>query len=247
MKLKNEVVLLITASINPVNTPKNVIADPKVRENQYVEAFKFYSLLGYPIVFIDSSNTISENILAIGETLENFEYHTFLSLYSYLGKGCGEKEIFDYGFENSNLIKNTSRIIKITGRYKIKNLRDIIESIKFSNADVCVNFSYNTYWCDSRIIIFKPIFYSSYFKPNLEKYLEEKYLNMPFTSFFENVLSRSVHLLIADGGKYEPWPVYPFYSGVNGENGREIEFDFLKRIKYRVYYRLKLWFMKQLV
>ncbi len=242
MDSKHNIVLLLTASINPTNTPDVAIPDNKERESQYLFALKYYSSMGYPIVFIDSSNTISKPIQHIGNSIQSFEYHTFKSINSHLGKGHGEKEILDYAFENSKLWKKSNRVIKITGRYRINNLLKIIQKVCHSNADVHVNFGLNCSRTDSRIIIFKPDFYSSYFKPTLEKYLDE-----PSKFYFESVLARSVHLLMAEGGIYEPWPEYPLYSGVNGANGKDVEFKGFKKIKYILFYRVKLWFMKQIV
>lgn len=242
MNSQHKIVLLLTSSINPTNTPDVAIPDNKERESQYLYALKYYAGLGYPVVFVDSSNTVSEAILAVGKSIKDFEFYTFTSLNSHLGKGHGEKEILDYAIQNSNLIANSNRIIKITGRYRINNLKGIIKKVQYSNADVHVNFGLNCSRTDSRMIIFRPDFYSSYFKPTLEKYLDE-----PSKCFFESVLARSVHLLMAEGGIYEPWPEYPLYSGINGANGKEVEFKGLKKIKYIYFYRLKLWFMKQIV
>ena len=225
MNSKHNIVLLLTASINPTNTPDVAIPDNKERESHYLFALQYYSSLGYPIVFIDSSNIISKPIQQIGKTIKDFEYHSFKTLFSNLGKGHGEKEILDYAFENSSILKEAERVIKITGRYRINNLPKIIHKVGHSNATVHVNFGLNCSRTDSRMIIFKPNFYSSYLKPTLEKYLDE-----PSKLYFESVLARSVHLLMAEGGIYEPWPEYPLYSGVNGANGKEVEFKGLKKI-----------------
>ena len=243
MTTELETVILLTASINPLSdTPDVGVRDPKVRESQYLLALKHYIGLGLPVVFVDSSNTISKQIIEEGNKIKYFEYHTFSSLHSYLGKGHGEKEILDYAFKNSELILNSKRIIKITGRYSIDNLFDIIQGVRYSNADVHVNFGLNCKRCDSRIIIFSPKFYKYYFKPSLEKYLDES-----SKIFFEHVLSRSVHLLMAEGGIYEPWPIYPFYRGVNGANSKTVEFNLIKKLKYSLFYQIKLWFLKQIV
>lgn len=242
MKLKQEIVFLLTASINPKNTPDVAIPDSKVREKQYLDALKYYAGLDYPIVFIDSSNTTSEVIIEAGKKINDFEYHTFSSVNSYLGKGHGEYEILDYAINNSSLMAEAKYIVKITGRYRINNINDIVERVKLSNADIYTSFGLNLRKCDSRLIIFKPSFYNCYFKLTLEKYLNE-----PSKIFFENILSRSVHLLMSEGGIYEPWPLYPFYNGINGANGKKVNFGLLKRMKYTLFYRLKVWFQKQMI
>jgi len=242
MSSKHKIVLLLTASIDPKDAPEVAIPDSKVREKQYLNALKYYSLIDYPIVFIDSSNTISNSITNIGKGIESFEYHAFSSINSYLGKGHGEKEILDYAFQKSELLANAKHVVKINGRYCINNIDKIIEKVKLSNADIRVNFGLNLSRCDSRLIIFKPDFYIHYFKPTLEKYLDE-----PSKMFFENVLSRSVHLLMAEGGIYEPWPMYPYYKGINGANGNKVDFKFVKRLRYTLFYRLKIWFLRQMV
>lgn len=236
MNTEHEIVLLLTSSINPtINTPDVGVPDPKVRESQYLFALNFYVELGYPIVFVDSSNTMSDDIVAAGNKTKDFEYHTFASLNSYLGKGAGEKDILDFAFQNSSLLSIAKRVIKITGRYRIDNLKDIIEKVKKSKADVHINFGLNLTRSDSRMIIFKPFFYADYFEPSLKEY------------DFEFALARSVHQLMADKGIYEPWPVYPFYNGVNGSTGKQVGFNWLKKKKFILYYHLKLWFQRQII
>ncbi len=239
---QRDIVILLTSSIKPLNTPNVAIPHSIERENQYLLALRYYASLEYPVVFIDSSNIISERIQAVGKEIKCFEYHSFLSSFSYLGKGHGEKEILDYAIQNSKIISEAKRVIKITGRYRIANLKEIINKVKFSNAEVHVNFASNLMRCDSRIIIFKPSFYNLYFKPSLEKYLSE-----PDKQYFEDVLSQAVHLLIAEKGIYEPLPKYPFYIGFNGENGRYVNFSWFKKMKYTFFYQLKLWIMKQII
>lgn len=238
MSSKNKTVIFLTACINPKNTPDVA----KEREQQYLYALRRYVSIDYPIVFIDNSDTISPAIQNVGKKSKDFEYYTFTSTKSNLGKGHGEEEILDFGFKNSSLLAQADRVIKITGRYWIDNIVDLIEKIQDSNADAHVNFGLNSSRADSRIIIFKPSFYIFYFKPCLEKYLDE-----PSKIFFENVLAQSVHKLMAERGVYEPWPVYPFYYGINGANGKEVNFKGIKRIKYNLFYKIKLWFMKQIV
>lgn len=195
-----------------------------------------------PIVFIDNSNTVSDKIHNLTINYPLFEYFTFISKTSFLGKGHGEKEILDFAFYHSQIVKNSEWIVKITGRYIIHNISTLIKGIENSKALVSINYGLNLTRSDTRIIFFKEKFYIQYFKPYLERYLNESK-----KVFFEQVLAQSVHALMAEGHVYLPWPLYPTYDGINGANGRIVKFNPYKNAKYQLYFELKKWIFKQII
>lgn len=234
--------ILITASISPRNVPQVAQHDQDEREMLYSKALEIYKNLGIPIIFCENSGTYSQRIIELMRGVEKFEYLCYDSMDSYKGKGHGEKEILDFVYANSVLLKETVWVIKISGRYKIRNIASIIRDINNLNSDVVANLGRNLSWADTRIMIFKKSFYSDYFKPFLEKYLDEKN-----KIYFERVYARSIHGLLADGGVFQPWNIYPYYFGVNGANGRPIKFYFFRRLKFSLYFKIKTWIFKQIV
>lgn len=234
--------ILLTACIRPMGTPHVGRPDFSDRENDYINAFEFYIKQGFPIVFIENSDTVSKRITELAADYNDFEYHTFTTLESIKGKGHGEKEILDYAIVHSNLIKESEWIVKITGRYKVLNIKRLIKEVENNDADVYVNWGRNLGMSDTKLMFFKQPFYEQYFKPYLEKYLLERQ-----NIFFETIFARSVHHCIADGGRHRLWPEYPHYFGINGTNGKSVKFSMYRKFKFKLYYKLKKWFYYQMV
>ena len=233
--------LFLTASIDPKNTPKVDRNSIELRENDYFTALRNFSKLNYKIVFCENSGYHSEKIFNF--CLENnIEYLTFTSKESYKGKSHGEKEIFDYALAFSKYISESDIIVKITGRLYIENTSAILESISKSSFLVSLNFTKNLVLTDSRFFIFKKEFYIDYFKVVLEKDLDEER-----SIGFEKCLSRACHLAISDGKTWIPLPFYPIYSGYNAFQNKELQKDFFTRLKYKIYYKIKLFVLRQTI
>lgn len=241
--MKHPVCLLITACMKPpYGTP--VVARPNFsdREKDYIEAFRFYAELGLPIVFVENSNYRCEKIIEIANNHCEFEYFTFQTIDSINGKGHGESEIIKYAFEHSQIIKNSDWIVKITGRYKVFNLMKMINNLSPPEAQVLINWGRNLSLSDTKLIFFRKSFVSAYFLPFMEKYLNEN-----AGMYFETVFARSVHQYLADGHRSGLWPEFPQYFGINGSNGRVVNYSLMRRIKFRFYYRIKRWIYYQMV
>ena len=134
--------LLLTWTINPqiwkTIKYKNSL-NPKVRIKEYIKSLFFYITISDfdNIVFCENSNYKCEeymkNINHIAKLYnKNFEFLQFIwnhketiqrKTYSYW-----EWEILDYAFNNSKLLKQSKSRYKITWRYIIYNINDIIKS-----------------------------------------------------------------------------------------------------------------------
>lgn len=228
-------VILLTATIKPLGVLEpNGRNDVKEREIDYFKAVKFYLEQGYRVVFIENSNTYSRLIIDLKKQFDTLEYMSFLSKLSHLGKSHGEVEIFHYAMSNSQFLKEVDYLIKITGRYVIKNINDVIIPTNFVSKEVYVNPTRNLKWADSRLMIMKKTFYFNYFIPSVEKYLDESK-----KVFMEYVLMKAVFLYLLDAGELNLWPAYPAYDAYDGTHNEKISFGFFKRLKYNLYYKLK--------
>lgn len=128
-KIKQDLVILLTATITPNSYSKLKIRDPEIRKQQYLEALNFYiHKTDYKIVFTENS----------GDPLEHFpslpgriEYLTFKSEPTQpdRGKAYKELEIIDFALKNSNFVREAKSIAKITGRLKVLNFKSL--SAKF--------------------------------------------------------------------------------------------------------------------
>jgi hypothetical protein len=240
--MTNRFCILLTASIDPGNTPKVSRADISSRELDYLKALEFYLKLGLPIIFCENSGYESEKINNLISNSNNIEYLKFKSQLSHLGKSHGEKEIFDYVYKNSYILKNNDYIIKITGRLIVKNINPIFKKIQNLKYLLYVNLVRNLTCTDSRFFIFHKSFYVNYFDISLNNYLNES-----IGDGFEICLARAYHQAMSYGQRCSLLPEYPQYIGFNAWNNLPLDRGLYIKMKYRLYYFLKLFILKQTI
>jgi hypothetical protein len=232
-------VILLSATIKP---------DPLIyigkiysqgREESYYVAASFYLKQGYPVVFVDNSDFKSEKILSLQRNSSIFEYMTFPTEVSHLGKSKGEVEIINYALANSKLLSEVDYLIKITGRYIISNIDSLLLPTEGIKKDIYINPTRNLRWADCRLMMMKKSFYSKYFLPVAIKYLDENK-----KIFMENIFMKSLFQYLLDGGELNLWPAYPAYQGTDGTHNEKVSFSLFKSWKYNLYYRLKTFIFK---
>jgi hypothetical protein len=238
----NKICILITSTINPGDFPFVGRKGKEFREDEYFEAVLFYSQFNLPLVFIDNSLFLSERILKEISRNPYSEYLKFESKESHLGKGHGELEIIKYGLANSKLLNSCEKVIKISGRFIVSNIDAFIQNLNSSGSIHFCNYSRNLNWADTRILMMNKDFLITYFVPTMETYLDESN-----NEFFEKTYARAIHLFQHHGGRISLWSVYPSYKGINGHNGKNVSFNWYKRFKYQLYFKLKKFIFNQTV
>lgn len=129
-------VILLTACINPNGMGNTLLADSEERKKQYYSALDYYLVkTNYKIVFVENTGvdiSVDYDIYIKTKRLEVL----FFQGNEYdknRGKGYGEALIIDYALRNSLFINMNSLIIKISGRYIIKNINEIVSHAKVKN------------------------------------------------------------------------------------------------------------------
>lgn len=125
-----DIVILLTACVNPQGMVFTAIQDAEKRKKQYIEAIKYYiSYTNFKIVVVE--NTLFD-FATFFTPEERVEFLTFdgNSFDKNLGKGYGEGIILNYAFSNSRLIERSNHIIKISGRHIVSN---VVTIVKVSN------------------------------------------------------------------------------------------------------------------
>lgn len=233
-----KICILLTATIKPFNVPNLIRINEIQRENDYLEAIKYYTKFGIPIVFCENSNTKSEKIIQfLSDSKISFEYLTFQSKLSIEGKGKGESEIISHAFSNSKIIINSGSIIKITGRYRVKSFEKQIENINKNT--IYVNITRNLSYSDSRFFIMNLKFFSDYLSKNFENINEEKEI------FMEHVLLSSTLKYLADFNSWNLPKKYPVYIGVYGTDNVKYNNNFIKLSVKQVLYSLKKYLLNR--
>ena len=132
-------ILLMTATITPPDgVPFLARTDPQARLKDYEESLKFYSSLVNKsidaIIFAENSNSDVSTLKSIVEQAGIQEQVEFIVFYGLdyppaYGRAYGEFKLIDYAMANSKTILAQAReaiIWKVTGRYLVKNLGQII-------------------------------------------------------------------------------------------------------------------------
>ena len=129
----NEIaVILMTACVCPNGTAYTALQDSAIRKSQYLEAIDYYlQNTAFKIVFCENSGVDLWDEILSEKKHARLEYITFNGndYNKEFGKGYGESKIIQYAILNSQFLKNTSYIIKITGRVKVLNINDISASL----------------------------------------------------------------------------------------------------------------------
>ncbi|HAF02169.1 MAG TPA: hypothetical protein DCO68_04125 [Methylophilaceae bacterium] len=201
MKNASSNLLILTATITPpVGAIKLSRTDPKLRLDDYIQAFKFYlpfviegKISG--LIFADNSASDISEIQKICQAYninEKIEFISFegLDYPPEYGRGYGEFKLIDYVMQHSKLIAQASPdayIWKITGRYILKNLGEIVFT-RPAKADIychCRNIPIP--WLDLFVLSWKKKVYNKTLKNICEKIREDQ-INTSSEIAFRSIL-----------------------------------------------------------
>lgn len=132
--------LIITGTIAPASETKFLeLRDEEERLKQYKGSITFFVESGAfsKIVFCENSNYGTERLTDLTEKakvhkveLELLSFQGDTEQVKLHGKGFGEGEIMEYAFANSRLLEKETVFMKITGRMKVDNIKNIVSKVK---------------------------------------------------------------------------------------------------------------------
>lgn len=214
-KGKNKFCFLLSSTIKPNITVYSKRNNPKIREKDYCSVVEALVKTNLPIVYCDSSDYPLDNIEKIlSEFLPNsyeilqFDGSTFPPE---LGKGYGEMQIVKYALEHSKLLKECDYVIKITGRYCVENIKNIIDLIlSQEGATVIADYDKKSNYTYSGLFIASPIFFFDYL------FAFQSFINDSEGRFFEHALHKAITQFVDSGGAVSCFPVRPIITGYSG-------------------------------
>lgn len=213
---KPNICILLTATIDPQGVVFMKRSNPMVRENDYIKALKrWMDMQQFSIVFCENSGYKIDKIKNIIKNTEKkkieilqFSGQNFPREF---GKGYGELITIKYAIEHSNLIKYSDYIIKVNGRYFIKNIEKMAGILsRGKDIYVMTDLKKNLTWADSRVFAFKSSFAIKY----LSKF--QNLLNDSKGFYLEHALARATCRAIGNGYKWVPLPSKPNIVGYSG-------------------------------
>lgn len=236
---------IITGTISPAKQMRQLILrDEKERLKQYKDSIRSVLCSGAftKVVFCENSNYGTEKMSSLMEIAE--ENGVELELLSFQGndekacihgKGYGEGEIMEHVFSHSKLIETEDYFVKITGRLKVNNIRDIVSRMNrqrtyFNIPNSTIRNIYDTRMYGMPVSQFKDCFLHSY-----EQVMDEQGI------FLEMVYTK---VLREHNIKVHNFPRYPRIVGVSGSGGAIYDYTEWKcKIKdilsYMNFYRTK--------
>ena len=151
----------------------------------------------YRIVFCENTGADLTELKRI-KNASRVEFISFVGndYDSNLGKGYGEFMIIQYAFENSRFVKESSMVIKVTGRLCVENLEEIVIWHRriFGSRKSCffANGNSNLKEFNSRCFIASKNFYVEYFLKGMNEINDSK------GYYFEHYLFDNVNKLPKD-------------------------------------------------
>lgn len=226
---------LLTATIKPNITVFSKRNDPQIRERDYCDVLNVLSKTTYPVIFCDSSRYSLKNIEASLSSRPPGTYEVLQfdggMFPAHLGKGYGELQIIKYALEHSTLLKECDFVVKITGRYFVKNLNEILDTIQREDStDIVADYDSLSNYTYSGLFVAKPAFFINHLFP-LQDFVDDSKKR-----FFEIALSQAIKNAILDGMTISNFPLRPVitgYSGtwnvkINEKNHQDIKMSFTK-------------------
>lgn len=211
---------IITGTIRPGRAMGQLMLKNEAeRLQQYKDALQFMiqSKAFFKIVFCENSGYGTECFTDMQE--EAAKTGIKLELISFMGnaeevlkhgKGYGEGEIMDYVFANSSLLQDEPCFVKITGRLKIVNIKDICERI---NQRVCYfnipNRTIRDYY-DTKLYAMPTEMFNKHFRKVYDNVWDDKGI------YLEKVYTK---ILLEEKIKVKNFERYPRVLGIQGSTG----------------------------
>jgi len=234
-----KVSVLLTATIDCKGVAFVKRSNPMVRENDYVQSVaKWMDSTTYPIVFCENSGYAIGNVEKVmrkctdreTECLQ-FEGNDFPGE---LGKGFGELRIIEHAVQHSNLIMDSDYVVKVSGRYFIRNIEAVMSALSCSDSVyVMADLGLNLTWANSQVFVFQPSFIADYLSPFRDSMNDSKGF------YFEHALARAILRAVSDGHEWMPLPSRPIIVGYSGTDDSPYGVSGVRLVAREMVHRVK--------
>lgn len=221
---KIDIAIVLTGTIIP-NDPSSVHADPQVRRSEYLRALHYYSQF-VPVYFLENSSYPLSADPDFQQMTNVKIVKLPLSPTPEMGKGYQEFEMLDRW-----ILSDPSpplKWIKITGRYIYRNIGDLLQACRKSQAELTIDQCCLTKMARSYLFCVSSEFYLRYFFSVFRLCDDRK------GEWIEKVLFRRIKE--APRGNVQLFSLEPDLTGISGSTGGSLE---VPRLKFRVKQRLR--------
>lgn len=234
------VVILLTASVDPMGMAFVAVTDAAERLREYAEAAGSWARAPgiHGVVFCENTG---HDLSAIRRAFEGAATATEVLQFEgnrfdrSLGKGYGELLIMSHALEHSRLLRDADLVVKVTGRYRLGHLPEFLRGLQASwPVQVTADLQRSLTWADSRVFGFTPGFFGRHLAPWQARLDDGAGLHL------EHALARAVHAALAAGERWAPLPAAPEILGRSGTDGKSYRLPWFKALRRRVYRRIFL-------
>jgi hypothetical protein len=213
----SDVVVFITATFECGQTPGVKRSDPAERRQDYLTAFQMWMSLNCDADFVFCENT-NADLSSFQEVAARYGAETRVRLISFAGnagaqqkgKGYGEIEMLRYAFDRLPDLRDYRYIIKVSGRYQVKNGLRIIREIQRMSDDLTCDIHANLTYGDTRTVAFKPEIAIAHLIPYRDELDENRGI------VIEHLMAKCLHRTLLGGGSWAPLPCTPICDGISG-------------------------------
>jgi len=237
MKNSNQILILLTGTVNVNNKHFTVLADYEQRKKNYLDTIQFYlAHYHFPIVFVENSG--EDLSMYFTEAIQNKRIEIlFFDGNNYpaeIGKGLGEMKCIEFAINNSTFITSENFIFKITGRYKIANFPSFINMVlTHPSVELIADLTNNFRFSSAAIFGFKAFFAKKYLFKNRDL------INDSRGFYFEHALAKAVLEAIGDQVDFHIFKYYPKIEAISGTTGKPYKKSFLYLLPRRFKYWLR--------
>jgi hypothetical protein len=229
LDLENGLAVLLTATVRVHRSLQGLTGtDPAVRESEYAETLR-YLLRRHPrvrrIVLAENSGWALDSFARIAATENPWGKEVELlqlacnDFPARLGKGYGEALLIDRALGASRLAAEVSHVAKLTGRQRVLNLTQLLDSVPRDFDLLCDLRDHGLYerfgvaaagrWCDTRFFVFTLPFFDAHLRRAYQEPADGEY-NL------EGSYYTRIKPLEGDPRVICRFPIEPRYSGRAG-------------------------------
>lgn len=237
-----DILVFITATIHCGDTPFVKRCNPEERKRDYLTAFKGWLAMKHyaDILFCENSNADlslfreANNAPVDDKSVQIITFKGNAEAQK-RGKGYGEIEMLRYAFNLMPELRDYRYILKVTGRYQLKNAVDMIKKISQMKADFICDIHANLTYGGARTVAFTPKVALDYLIPYQNELDDRRGAEI------ENLMARCLHRVLIDGGSWAPLPTTPFCHGFSGTTNSMEPDTVIYRVKQAVKRKIARW------
>ncbi len=242
-----KIVLLLTATVNVGEIVRTERRNRELRLHDYRTALAYWLSVRTidRIIFCESSGVERASLFP---PTKDAELATRLEFLSYVekpypstrGKAYGDLRILRYAVDHSKLLQPDDIVLKVSGRYFVKNVEALLRHVEALNeVDIVCDMQQNLTFADCRAFFASVRFIKTYFLPLMEQADDST------GCYMEYLLAKAVHSAMAQGWFWRLPCQALDVVGYSGTYGFKLKRSLVKRLIKHWLFWVKRWLLNR--